>query len=264
MFNNNINSNGISDIQENSTVIHDHCLNCFTFLNCKNKSECDIISCRNNCGAKYHTCKDVYHLNEICSQQNVPCLNKVNGCRLEIKRHLMYKHLISCPASVVQCTAYSTRKIINKNKKFKTLKWDDPIDLQKRSLALTISQHDLQTNSNGDNINKILLKKDLETLRKFSVENPLKFHRMYGYLIGLDVSKDYSQSRFSFMRKLLNNVKSKIFKDIQTENCIVFNDEVGCSACQRRTRNRENERFEILKADRFGFNSVLRGISNLT
>lgn len=111
-------------------------------------------------------------------------------------------------------------------------------------------------------MNTMLLKHDLNDLEAFSLQQPLKFHRMYGYLIGLDVSKDYGHSRFSFMRNLLVNVKSKVFRDIQSENCIAFNDDVGCLACQTRTRNLERARFDFLKMDRFGFNAVLREVSS--
>ena len=74
------------------------------------------------------------------------------------------------------------------------------------------------------------------------------------------MGKDFSlQKNFSFLKSLLKNVKSKVFADIQTENCIVFNTEVGCFACRARIKKCEEDRFDtIKKLD--DFYSVLRSV----
>ena len=64
------------------------------------------------------------------------------------------------------------------------------------------------------------------------------------------------------MRHLLKNVKSKVFKDIETENCIVWNDEEGCAACQSHIRRLESERYAKLKEDRLHFGAHLREAIN--
>ena len=81
-------------------------------------------------------------------------------------------------------------------------------------------------------------------------------------MIGLDVGKDYSKGRFSFMRILLKNVKSRIFKDIEAENCIVYNDEDGCSACRNRVRNMEENRFNDMKNNLFDFYYILKEVQD--
>lgn len=85
---------------------------------------------------------------------------------------------------------------------------------------------------------------------------------MYGYLIGLDVGVDFElQKNFSFLSKLLKSVKSKIFNDIESENCIVFNTETGCFACRARILKYEEERFDEMKKLHFDdFYSVLKNV----
>ena len=82
---------------------------------------------------------------------------------------------------------------------------------------------------------------------KSTLKYPLKFYRVYNHIINHVDNKDYSQSKFYFFSHLLVNVKSKVFKDIETENCIIYNDEDGCVACQTRIKSLENDRFLILK-----------------
>lgn len=64
-------------------------------------------------------------------------------------------------------------------------------------------------------ISQVLLENDYESLREFALQCPLKFQRMYGYVIGLkldNLSNSAQQNKFLFMRYLLKNVKSRIFK----------------------------------------------------
>ena len=50
-----------------------------------------------------------------------------------------------------------------------------------------------------------------------------------------------------------------MLKDIEIENCIIFNDEEGCLACRARIRNLEINRFNEIKKDHFDkFYAVLR------
>ncbi len=233
------------DLSSQSATIHiDHCSKCFKLNECAQSHACRLVQCENNCGRVFHACKASEHLLEMCSQSLVNCLNQTNGCKLKIKRCDMSKHLMTCVACVVRCSSFRVRKIANKNEKSNHLKWPDPIWNEKLNI-LNNNHHSFasslanpndcaQFSAEMKNINEILLEQDIASLREFAEKQPLKFHRMYGYLIGLKIFKDYSQSKFSFMKYLLKNVKSKVFRDIETENCIVWNDEDGCAACQSR------------------------------
>lgn len=60
-----------------------------------------------------------------------------------------------------------------------------------------------------------MLEQDYRNLNEFAKQFPLKFQRMYGYIIGLkldNLSNSAQQNKFMFMRYLLKNVKSRIFK----------------------------------------------------
>ena len=223
---------------------HTHCLNCFNVNKCKSKINCLIVDCINRqCPFKLHECKLDEHLNEVCLYQSIDCLNKCNGCKLTIKRGDMGLHLNSCVASVIRCSSFKLRNLVNKNEKFDKLKWPCPIQTQLEQNR-TLSESFLALNENKKvNINDVLLKQDYISIRQFADENPLRFHRLYGYLIGLDLS-DFSRGRFGFLRKILKNVKSKIFSDIEAENCVILNDEVGCLMCQYRVRHLEMKRYE--------------------
>jgi hypothetical protein len=239
---------------ESKNDIHKtHCSFCIDLIKCKNNKQndkCKLISCTNNCGAFMHECKLSEHLAETCSNAIVDCINKVNGCKLKFKREDIGKHIKYCVASVIRCHSLRMRRLANINDKQLRLKWPDPIEEERRKLIEKMKSDDENTSSRTNCkkfLNQLILEQDYYNLRKFAIEAPLKFHRMYGYLIGLKETKDYSQSRFSFMKQLLKNVKSKIFKDIETENCILFNDELGCSACQIKIKKLEADRFLELK-----------------
>ena len=195
-----------------SNNIHEHCSKCFNLNNCVFK-QCDLISCINKCGFKYHECKSNDHLKHICQNQYVECINKCNGCKLKIKRRDLSSHLVHCVASVIKCSSYRVRYLFNKEQKFDHLKWPCPIETEKNFHAVNKKMEEESfNNTKSININEILLEQDYKSLYKFSADNPIKFHRLYGYLIGLDLGIDYSNTRFSFMANLLRNVKSKIFK----------------------------------------------------
>ena len=87
---------------EHDDGIHSHCSSCF-LMTC-NHAECPVVPCINGCGTKYHKCKEEDHLQEICSEQEVACINNQYGCPDTILRRQQGQHLSVCPASIVICT----------------------------------------------------------------------------------------------------------------------------------------------------------------
>lgn len=87
---------------ENDDGIHSHCSSCF-LMTC-NHAECPVVPCINGCGTRYHKCKEEDHLQEICSEQEVACINNQYGCPDRILRRQQGQHLSVCPASIVICT----------------------------------------------------------------------------------------------------------------------------------------------------------------
>lgn len=85
---------------------HRHCQNCFS-KRCQvpinTGISCLMISCRLNCGATFHMCKEEEHL-LLCPNEWVPCLNSVFGCPFYMNRCKQARHLKICPASVVCCS----------------------------------------------------------------------------------------------------------------------------------------------------------------
>lgn len=222
-----------------------HCDHCFSPGRCEYTC-CPVSDCPLKCGFRMHECKLHEHLSETCPQAVVACVNATNGCTSLLKRCEMSRHLIRCCANVVHCSSFRMRKIANKNEKSKQLRYPDPIETEARF--------------DSTNINDILLKQDYESLQQFCLQQPLKFQRMYGYLIGLKLNPNSSEFRLSFLNLLLKTVKSRVFKDIEAENCIVFNDDLGCSACQTRIKYLEMDRFAKLKKDHYHFDFILRDI----
>jgi hypothetical protein len=237
-----------------------HCKHCNNSRACFNakQSPCPLVHCPNKCGQYYHACKSNEHIDETCANFYVPCLNFSNGCRLRIKRSQLGVHLTSCVASVIRCSSFTLRKVYNKDDASGQTRWPDPIVAEKASNEAKIAAI-RNNNPEVPNLTETLLENDYETLKLFASKNPLLFQRMYGYLIGLKLeSFSRKNTKFGFLRYLLKNVKSKIFKDIEAENCIVFNDFEGCSACQIRIRNMEVNRFNKLKLDYYNFGTLLK------
>ncbi|XP_057297881.1 F-box only protein 30-like [Hydractinia symbiolongicarpus] len=81
--------------------IHLHCLNCYE-LNCFKHPNCPTILCENQCGLKYHACKDEEH-KLVCRRHVRPCINSCFGCPFQIDSVSLMSHLECCPASVVHC-----------------------------------------------------------------------------------------------------------------------------------------------------------------
>jgi hypothetical protein len=247
-----------NESSQNECSIHEeHCFKCVNLNTCKFSTQCQLVSCPNQCGCMFHECKSSEHLTHTCANQKVDCTNRAYGCKLKIKRSEMSRHLMTCAASVIRCSSYRMRKMRNKNEKNTQLKWPDPIEEEcKRMLNVNDKIRSRDCQLDCSNINDILLEQDYLAVKEFADANPLKFIRMYGHLIGIKIFKDYSQSKFSFMKHLLTNVKSQIFPGLESENCIVFNDEQGCSACQCRLKTLESELFRKLRLN-FHFDSVL-------
>ena len=42
---------------------------------------CGVVDCSNGCGTRYHLCKEADHLEEVCSEQEVGCINAGYGCQ---------------------------------------------------------------------------------------------------------------------------------------------------------------------------------------
>lgn len=55
-----------------------------------------------------------------------------------------------------------------------------------------------------------------------------------------------------------------MLKDIESENCVVFNDELGCSACQVRIRMLELKRFSQMKEKYKQFDIFLNDVESLS
>jgi hypothetical protein len=241
----------------NKNDIHEtHCRNCVKINECNLNSNCKLIYCPNNCGFKLHECKLNEHLNEICSNSFVNCINLSNGCKILIKRSQLGKHLTECSASVIKCNSYRIRSIANNS--MKSNKWPDPIC----SDHMTNNVEDKQLKNDEtlfENINQSFLNLDYNYLTEFSLKNPLKFYRIYSHFLNHVDTKDYTKSKFYFFKHLLVNVKSKIFKDIETENCVLYNDEEGCLTCQIRIKSLEKDRFNELKRNQL-FDNFLRNI----
>lgn len=251
-----------------------HCRHCFNSRQCQFNIYCPLVFCPNKCGQVYHECKRDEHLEETCAEAFVDCANKENGCKLKIKRKLLGAHLYSCVASVIRCGSYTMRRVYNKHTS--TLKWPDPIQIQADQIKSESSKKFdpiyicdyinlmficFSCEQVKSNLNDQLIENDYESLSQFASNNPLMFQRMYGYLIGLKLeSFSRKNEKFGFLRYLLKNVKSKIFKDLEAENCIVYNDYEGCAACQVRIRNMEIERFNKLRLDYFNFGILLKFI----
>jgi hypothetical protein len=243
--------NDASDLNEHEI----HCKHCNNSRECAHSklSTCPLVYCPNKCGQYYHECKSSEHIDETCPNSYAPCINHCNGCKLRIKRAQLGTHLQSCVASVIRCGSFTLRKVYNKDEALRGAKWPDPIQIERE-------QHEpIRDSDSRTNLTESLLESDYASLHLFAEKSPLLFQRMYGYLIGLKLeSFSRKNQKFGFLRFMLKSVKSKIFGDIEAENCIVFNDYEGCSACQVRIRNMEINRFNKLKQDYYNFGTLLK------
>ena len=91
----------LEDLEDTDLGIHEHCSSCF-YLSC-DYQHCKVIPCSNGCGTSYHQCKETDHLEEICSEQEISCINKPFGCSARMLRRELSCHISSCPASIVIC-----------------------------------------------------------------------------------------------------------------------------------------------------------------
>ena len=88
-------------MEEPDLGVHLHCTSCF-YISC-DYQHCPVTPCSNGCGTSYHLCKETDHLEEICSEQEVSCINKPFGCSERMLRRDLSSHISSCPASIVIC-----------------------------------------------------------------------------------------------------------------------------------------------------------------
>ncbi|CAH8522535.1 unnamed protein product [Heterobilharzia americana] len=85
------------------TFCINHCSVCLA-LTC-DALECYVTDCPNGCGMRMHSCKIEDHVDQICPETIVPCINKEVGCPHLLFRKERSFHLLTCPASVVTCNA---------------------------------------------------------------------------------------------------------------------------------------------------------------
>lgn len=91
-------------------AVHEHCRKCFS-LDCTKDSSfigfgddsCPMVECDSECGAKLHECKLKDHIDKICPNAIINCLNYGYGCPHTMARKKIIEHLSTCPASVVIC-----------------------------------------------------------------------------------------------------------------------------------------------------------------
>lgn len=79
-----------------------HCEHCHK-VNCNVSNVCRMVSCRLECGFRFHECKSYEH-SLVCGKETVPCINAVYGCPAKLKRSIISSHLDVCPASIIFCT----------------------------------------------------------------------------------------------------------------------------------------------------------------
>lgn len=86
--------------------IHDHCRVChskFCDFDIVEDVSCGMMFCRNDCGQKFHQCKQEDH-KQICLHQNITCINKQYGCPAVFQQRYLAIHLEVCPANIQICT----------------------------------------------------------------------------------------------------------------------------------------------------------------
>jgi hypothetical protein len=240
---------------------HKHCYSCFIPSKCKQQQSCEIIKCVNiSCDLKFHKCKLEEHLTEICKYSWINCINVHYGCKMKLLRLNLLKHLENCPANIVECKAFRLRTIVNKDKKYANLKWPDPIQNEKN---IVISEAIAGINNDVSSpLANILLDIDTECFKQYASKNKLKFNCFYKYLL-IDLNKDddnFENDKLTLKRFLkMNKISSKIFHDIKIDNCIFFNDEIGCNLCHVRISQLEQERYNKLTAN-LQFSELLKTV----
>ncbi|XP_049339694.1 F-box only protein 40 isoform X2 [Astyanax mexicanus] len=130
--------------------LHKHCEKCFN-QHCKVSVEistsCVVISCRLQCGAAFHLCKEDEH-NLLCPKVTVPCLNAQYGCPMSMPRHRLAQHLESCPASVVCCSLEWNRWPVSEtDSNFYNNAVQEPNCMEQLDLAMAFRDQKLLFNS---------------------------------------------------------------------------------------------------------------------
>ena len=105
---------------------HRHCLMCFNTKKCGAGRDhdvtqwCPLTRC-DQCGAEYHQCKEAEHLETMCPQARVQCLNREYGCNADMLRSDIVAHLPVCPANVVTCSQEWNRWPLHCKERWKTV-----------------------------------------------------------------------------------------------------------------------------------------------
>ena len=123
---------------------HIHCLYCIhAYCDVKpvDKVSCTILSCDQDCGARFHACKLSEH-RKLCSRQRVSCINVENGCPLVMMRSQLGVHLETCPASVIHCTMEWNRWPVYSTERFTRVPFNPNIKTQCGQLDVALALRD--------------------------------------------------------------------------------------------------------------------------
>ena len=88
-------------------MAHDHCDLC-VLTACSSRNGCPLKACT-ECDVRLHACKLDDHLENICPEAVVACINAGLGCPTKLKRRLLLRHFEHCPAWIVSCQFFYKR-----------------------------------------------------------------------------------------------------------------------------------------------------------
>ena len=86
---------------------HEHCDRC-VLATCSSANGCSMEPCP-RCGVCLHSCKLDEHLEHICPEAVIPCINSSSGCKKTLRRKQLSRHFSHCPASIIQCKYFYNR-----------------------------------------------------------------------------------------------------------------------------------------------------------
>ncbi len=87
-------------------MAHTHCDGCFS-SNCNSNEGCSIVYCP-DCDSDAHSCKINDHIDHICPESIVTCVNHQYGCQAEIKRKELPQHMSKCSVMLDEITSSKT------------------------------------------------------------------------------------------------------------------------------------------------------------
>ncbi|XP_055337883.1 F-box only protein 30-like [Paramacrobiotus metropolitanus] len=110
------NGSGVRKSEKHASDVHvEHCAGCFRSqcsfgqtMTTRNGGTgtarlCPVVICA-RCDLRMHRCKLEEHVENLCAEAVVPCINAGNGCDMNMKRKVLGKHLEECPASIIFCS----------------------------------------------------------------------------------------------------------------------------------------------------------------